>query len=68
MKKIMIFLGALALVAAMSTATMAAEKELCQERKAEIVDVSPKKDIVYTLPDCAPTKPEAAQSQNKKGM
>jgi len=67
MKKIVIFLGAMALVAAMSTAAVA-EKEICQQRKADIIEVSPKKDIVYTFEDCAPAKKDAAPPLSKKGM
>ncbi len=66
MKKIIAILGALALVAAVSTAAFA-EKQICQERKDVIIDVSPKKNIVYTKQDCAPAKADAAVSLNKKG-
>ena len=67
MKKILVIMGALALVAAMSTSALA-EKEICQERKAEIIDVSPKKDSIYTFKNCDAKKQEAEASAAKKGM
>lgn len=67
MKKILVILGALALVAAVSTSALAKD-EICQERKAEITDISPKKDIIYTFKDCDAKKQESAQSTAKKGI
>ena len=67
MKKIANILGSLALVAAMSTVALA-EKVICHERKAEIIEVSPKKDIVYTIKDCSVAKKDAAAATAKKGL
>ncbi len=67
MKKIVMFLGALALVAAMSTVALAAGDK-CQERKADLIDISPKKDIMYTIQDCDAAKVEAAAAIAKKGL
>lgn len=58
MKKFVAILGALALVVAMST-TALAEKEICQERQNNIIDVSPKKNITYTIKSCSPEKKDA---------
>ncbi len=65
MKKIVAILGAFALVVAISTVAIAG-KEICQQRKTDIVDVSPKKDIVYTIKDCDAAKKSAGEYLTKK--
>ncbi len=59
MKKLLVILAAVALVAAVSTSAIAG-KEICEQRKADIVDVSPKKDIVNTIKECDGAKKAAA--------
>lgn len=64
MKKLIAILGAFALVVAVSTAAIAADN-VCQQRKADIVDVAPKKDIVNTITECDAAKKAAADYLSK---
>lgn len=59
MKKLIVILAAVALVAAVSTSAIAG-KEICEQRKADIVEVAPKKDIVNTIKECDGAKKAAA--------